>query len=307
MSDEGAARITARIALGRALRAARLASGLSGVDAGLRLGWSQSKVSRIEAARVRAEVEDVEALVGLYGLRGRRSIEILRLAKAAAGSPTEWRNSTRIGLPRRQQDFVAFEAAALSIVHHQTTLIPGPMQTRAYASRVLEIVGHPDPERAIETRMARRDAVFRQGGPLLRIVLSELAVRWNPGPDGVLADQLAQVADLSEGYGAALHVVPIDREQRAFLAHPVVIYDFGDDGREALVETTTMDVRVTHPAEVDRLTRRLNELAAVALDTQESVAYVRQIAERSTKGDRSEQGPAVRVRRSPVAQDHPQR
>jgi hypothetical protein len=154
--------------------------------------------------------------------------------------------------------------------------------------------------------MARRHAIFRKGGPELKVVLSEQAVRWNPGPDGVLSGQLRQVADLCETYGAALHVVPIDREQHAFLGHPVVVYDFGDDGQEALVETTTMDVRVTHPAEVERLTRRINDLASVALSAQESVAYVRQIAERSTKGESSEQGPAVRVRRSPVAKERPQ-
>jgi transcriptional regulator with XRE-family HTH domain len=161
MGERGTARVTARIALGRAMREHRRAAGLSGSEAGERLGWSQSKVSRIEAARVRAEVDDVRLLLDLYGVSGRARSGVLRLAEDAAGPASEWRNSTRVGLPRRQQDFVAFEAAATAITHYQPVLIPGPMQTPEYAARVLTIVRHPDPDRAIEAPRSASSGDFR--------------------------------------------------------------------------------------------------------------------------------------------------
>jgi transcriptional regulator with XRE-family HTH domain len=280
VAGTGSARVTARIALGRALREQRESAGLSGVEAGRRLGWSQSKVSRIEAARVRAEVEDVRPLLDLYGVSGSTRSRLLQLAEDAAGPASEWRNSTRVGLPRRQQDFVAFEAAATAITHYQPMIIPGPMQTRSYAERVLAIVGHPDPERAIETRRARRSAIFVEGGPSIRIVLPAQAVHWNPGPDGVLAEQLQTVADLAEQFGADLRVIPLDVEQRAFLAHPAVVYDLAGQEPQAIVETTTMDVRVTDSKDVEVLRRRIDAMISVALSRADSISYVRQVATR---------------------------
>jgi transcriptional regulator with XRE-family HTH domain len=284
MSDPGATRARARIALGRALRDHRRHAGMSGQEAASRLGWSQSKVSRIEAARVRTEVSDVAALLELYSVRGRERSDLLRVAESAAGPPTEWRNSTRAGLSRRQQDFVSFEAAASAITYYQTNIIPGPFQTRRYAERVLAMVQHPEPARALDTRMARQKALLSPAGPKLDVVLTDLAVQWNPGPDDLLADQLLSLAALAEEFDICLHVVPIHVAQPTFLAHPVVLYDFIDGTREALVETTTVDIRVTNASELDHLAYRVKALDSVALSVNESIAYLRQIAEQLNHG-----------------------
>src|SRR3954451_15074350 len=112
MSETGSARMTARLALGQLLRDHRKAAGMSGTEVARQLGWSQAKVSRIEAARVRADVADIEALAGTYGLSQRERSALLELAEQAAGPNSEWRNSSGLGLSRRQQDFVSLEAAA---------------------------------------------------------------------------------------------------------------------------------------------------------------------------------------------------
>lgn len=278
MQSQDAQRVAARIALGKALREHRRAAGLSGAEVGERLGWSQSKVSRIEAARVRPEVADVQALLELYGVAGRKRRQALALAEESAGPPSEWRNSTRVGLTRRQKDFVAFEASATAIWHYQPAIIPGPLQTREYALRVLAIVRHPDPERAVETRVARQRAIFAAGGPRVRIVLAEQAVRWDPGPDGVLAGQLASMADLLELHKVELRLIPFDVEQRAFLAHPVVVYEFAQEDAEAVVETTTTDLRIKDPVDVTLLRDRIDSLCAVALDPTDSIDYVRKLS-----------------------------
>lgn len=280
MTVVGPSRVAARIALGRAVRQHRLAAGLSGAEAAQRLGWSQSKVSRIESARVRAEVEDVCRLLELYEVAAADRSAALQLAEEAAGPASEWRNSSRAGLSRRQQDFVAFEATASAITHYQPTLIPGPLQTRDYAGRVLSIVGHPNPDRAIDMRCARRAAIFVEGGPSVRIVLADQAVHWNPGSAGVLADQLRTVADLCERFDVDLRVIPLDAEQRAFLAHPVAIYDLPNQDSQAIVETTTIDVRVTGAEEVELLKRRIEGLVSSGLSRADSLAYVGHVAKR---------------------------
>src|SRR4051812_19878120 len=127
MSESGSARMTARLALGQLLRNHRNATGMSGVGVARPLGRSQAQVSRIEAARVRADVADIEALAETYGVSQRERTVLLELAEQAAGPDSEWRNSSGLGLSRRQQDFVSLEAAASVIQHYQTMLLPGPV------------------------------------------------------------------------------------------------------------------------------------------------------------------------------------
>src|SRR6266508_2789649 len=72
-----------RRGLGRRLRKARRAAGLSQADTATRLGWAQSRVSLIETARVRLEVADAAALLDLYRVPGTGRAELLELAGRA--------------------------------------------------------------------------------------------------------------------------------------------------------------------------------------------------------------------------------
>jgi Domain of unknown function (DUF5753) len=94
----------------------------------------------------------------------------------------------------------------------------------------------------------------------------------------VLANQLRTAADLVEQFGADLRIVPLDIEQRAFLAHPVVVYDLAGQEPQAIVETTTMDVRVTDSKDVEVLRQRIEALTSVALSRADSIPYVRRVA-----------------------------
>lgn len=284
MAESGSRRITARLALGKLLRQYRTDAGLSGAGAADQLGWSQAKVSRIESARVRAEVSDVRALADTYNVSGQALESLLNLAEEAAGPSSEWRNSTGLGLSRRQQDFVSLEASASTIQHYQTMLIPGPLQTPEYTARVFSTFGVNDPSRAIETRKARRSAILRPGGPRLQVVLTEMAVRWDPGPTDILQSQLAALANLAEGHSNLdLRILPMSGQKRAFLAHPVAIYRFDDvNSPLALIETTTTDVRVTDLADVATLSSNLDRIIADCLNKAASIDFLRELVNRET-------------------------
>lgn len=285
MAEPGSVRMAARLALGQLLRQHRRRAGLSGAEVAQRLGWSQAKVSRIEAARVRADVADIQALTEIYEISSGEQVSLVEMAKEAAGPSTEWRNSTGLGLSRRQQDFVSLEAAASTIRHYQTMLIPGPLQTPEYTKQVFSTFSNGDPTRWIETRAARRAAILRVGGPKLQVVLTEMAIRWDPGPEGVLHRQLLSMAELvDENSTLDLRVLPMAGQKRAFLNHPVVIYRFdGVDAPLALIETTTTDVRVTDVDDVERLSNNLDMIVRDALSRIKSIEFVRMVAKSPTK------------------------
>jgi hypothetical protein len=78
--------------MARELRDARLGAGLAGVEVATTLGWSASKVSRIETGRIGISPADLDLLVDLYQLPAEQAEYFRRLAPAArpaaGGTPT---------------------------------------------------------------------------------------------------------------------------------------------------------------------------------------------------------------------------
>jgi transcriptional regulator with XRE-family HTH domain len=272
--------LAARRQLGAELRRLREQAYRSGQDVAGALGWSQSKVSRIEQARTLPTVEDVRSLLRELRVPAPDQGRLVELAEEAAGEPGNWRNWTGAGLTRRQQDFVALERSASSIRHYQPILIPGYMQTEPYAREVLEMSGVPNVERGVQMRVARRQTLTGSHAPEYRILLMETALRWRPIAPELMAEQLTLVAELAERPNVELRIVTLDRKQDAYLQHPCMIFDFdGTAQREALVETLTQDIRVTETATANLLARRLQHLANTALAPSESLSLVRAAAQ----------------------------
>ncbi len=271
--------VAARRRLGAQLRGYREATGRSGRDVATALGWSQSKVSRIEQARTLAAVEDIRALLRELAVPVGARPRLLRLAGGAAGPPGAWRNSTGTGLTRRQQDFVALERLATTIHHYQPLLIPGYLQSEPYARRVLELSGVAGVDQAVELRLARQATLRAPDAPGYRVVLLEAVLRWRPGPESLLAGQLTLLAELAELSNVDVRVLRLDRPQVAYLQHPCVVFDFGPGtASEALVEIATQDVRITDPAGVARLRQRIELLRANCASRAESAALIRAAA-----------------------------
>jgi transcriptional regulator with XRE-family HTH domain len=272
--------IAARRRLGTELRRIREDAYRSGQDIALALGWSQSKVSRIEQARTLPSVYDVQALLRELRVPAKEQERLLLLAEHAIGEPGAWRNSTGAGLTRRQQDFVALERSATTISHYQPILIPGYLQTEAYAQRVLEMAGSTSVDRGIELRLARRATLTGPNAPKYHIVLLETALRWRPGPPPLMAEQLALLAQLAKRRNVNLRILRLDDEQVAYLQHPCMVFGFTGPAaaKEALVETTTQDVRITDEPGVAHLSSLFERLASAAMPSSDSLSYIDEVA-----------------------------
>ncbi|GAA5176958.1 helix-turn-helix transcriptional regulator [Rugosimonospora acidiphila] len=273
--------IAARRQLGSELRQLREDAYRSGQDLASALGWSQSKVSRIEQARTLPSVNDVHAVLRELRVPAAEQERLLTLAGEAAGEPGAWRNSTGAGLTRRQQDFVALERAASAISHYQPILIPGYLQTEAYARRVLEMAGSTSVDRGVELRLARRATLTAPNAPSYRILLLETALRWRPGPPPLMAEQLALVSELAKRPNVELRILRLDQEQVMYLQHPCMIFEFTGPAAhgEALVETEVQDVRITDAEGVGLLNRRFERLSSSAIAPSDSLAFIDSVAD----------------------------
>ena len=87
MPDHGSQTIRRR-RLAAELRRLRERAGLTGDEAAERLGWSGSKISRIETHRIGVKAADLRRLLDLYEVSAPHRGELEALARESAGTET---------------------------------------------------------------------------------------------------------------------------------------------------------------------------------------------------------------------------
>jgi len=259
--------MAARRALAGELR--RLRGERRGAEVAAALGWSESKLSRIETARTGISEADLERLLRAYGLS---AVERSRLHDLARhGRLRVWWAPYRSSVAERYDEYVAFEAEAAVMSEWEAQVVPGLLQTDEYAQAVIEVgadVHDADTIlRRTQLRMARQSVLNRNPRPRLRVVLDESALHRAVGGPGVLRRQLRRLHEASHRPGVELRVLPFAAGAHAALGEAFVIFEFGGDDRAAVVHsedlvggqlrTKDSDVQVYRDAFADLCRRAL--------------------------------------------------
>ncbi|MEU8235685.1 helix-turn-helix transcriptional regulator [Actinoplanes sp. NPDC048967] len=229
--------MAARRELGAELR--RLRGERRGAEVAARLGWSESKLSRIETARTGISEADLDRLIRLYaGTPGEQS-HLRDLARR--GRARVWWAPYRSSVAEPYDEYVAFEAEAVVICEWEAQVVPGLLQTDEYAHAVIEVgAGLDDPETVQQRtalRMARQSVLTRDPPPRLCVVLDESALHREVGGRDVLRRQVQRLYDASQRPGVELHVLPFAAGAHAALGEAFVIFEFGDSGRAPVVHS----------------------------------------------------------------------
>ncbi len=229
--------MAARRELGDELR--RLRGERRGAEVAGLLGWSESKLSRIETARTGISEADLARLLGLYACtQGERS----RLGELARrGRARVWWASYRSSVAVPYDEYVAFEAEAVGMCEWEAQVVPGLLQTDEYAHAVIEVgVDVHDPDIAqhrIALRMARQSVLTRNPPPRLSVVLDESALRREVGGRDVLRRQIQRLYDAGQRPGVELRVLPFAAGAHAALGEAFIIFDFGESARAPVVHS----------------------------------------------------------------------
>jgi transcriptional regulator with XRE-family HTH domain len=255
----------ARRRLRIALRRARDAKGLTQGQVAETLDWSLSKVNRIESGEVTVSTTDLRALLGLFGITDAGRVEQL-LDDAKASRRRGWWDEPkyREHLSPAMMELLQFETEASAIRVFQPTLIPGVLQTHAYAEIVLNLWEDElsDADRAVrlEIRMRRRDQVFGQADPPhYFLVLDESVLLREVGGPGIMAEQLQAVHDVVSKPDIAVRVVPLVDAARMAMIGPFTIFDLGDEENAVLYRESPLGDEMSHAPETIRRFRRIFE------------------------------------------------
>ncbi|WHM36949.1 helix-turn-helix transcriptional regulator [Streptomyces sp. BPTC-684] len=209
--------------LAATLKGLRKAAGLSGDRLAKRMNISQSKVSRIEKARVRPSIVDVEQY-----LRGvdappeaiDRALSLARLAN------TEWRNLRnlrRTGLGTRQAELKALEASSAHMRYFLLSMITGLLATPEYVRASLAH-SPADTSKAVAGKLERQQILY-DTSKRFTFILTEQAVRFPLVGPHAMAVQIDRLTSLTHLPNVRLGVIPVGTRTPGLPLNTFTIYD----------------------------------------------------------------------------------
>lgn len=248
-----------REALGARLRELRRGAGLTNRKLAQLAGWHESKVSKIEFARIRPSDDDIRAYCH-HCAAADQLPDLLATAHNIEVAYLEWRKILGTGLGRRQQKSLKLEAAATHIRDFQPQIIPGLLQTAEYATaklrRGIEFHRIPDDIDAAVAKRMERQRVLYQRDHRFHFLIAEQALYTTVGDDTVMIGQLDRLASLLGMPRVTIGIVPATAEALVVSTNFAMF-----DNRLVMVEGTAAELTITQPREIDVYGRAFDTLA----------------------------------------------
>jgi transcriptional regulator with XRE-family HTH domain len=270
------ARGNERQELATRLRELREAAELSTTRLAASLGWSQSKVSKIENGRTRPAISDVEAWLAAVDAPSDLRAVVVDLAESVHVASTIWDQTLRGGREEHQRVVGRLREQAVEIRVFQNGVVPGLLQTAEYARRVLrlaDVFQLRDTTQAAATRIERQTILY-EDGRTFEFVVTEAALRYCPGPPGLLVAQYDKLLSALTLPGVSISVLPSDSTASTVQIQPFVIYRLPDDTALVTIETYTRELTLTDAEEVKVYQEVYERLRADALRGHRAIEWL---------------------------------
>ncbi|MEU7749682.1 helix-turn-helix transcriptional regulator [Nonomuraea sp. NPDC049158] len=258
--------------LSRELRRMREEKGLTPDAAAAQLGWSRSKVSRIETGRTMASRSDVAAVCDLYGANSSERAGLIQLA-----SEVRQRGWWTAYADVFTGSYIGLEDEAALIRQWEVQLIPGLLQTEDYARTVISMHRpEGDAQRRVMARMARRTLLSQPNAPSLNAILDEAVLRRPIGGRRVMHEQLEALLIAARRTNVTIQVIPYQAGEHAGLEGAFTILSFSDenDPNVAYVESTAGDIYIESTEQVERCTLIFERIRGAALSPEDSLRLI---------------------------------
>lgn len=221
----------ARVALGdrlREMRAHHPEGRLTGLALAERLGWPQSKVSKLENGRQTATEDDLTAWAQATG-QPDAAEELLARLRALESHQRSWRRQLAAGHRPVQDALNAEYQRSTTLRAWEGAMVVGVLQTADYARAVFTRYADlhrsaRDTEAAVRARMRRQELLY-QGGRVFRVLQWEAALYALVCPPAVLAAQLDRLAGVIGLDTVELGIVPFGASLKIPPANGFWIYD----------------------------------------------------------------------------------
>jgi transcriptional regulator with XRE-family HTH domain len=258
--------------LARALRHLREGAGLTIEEVAEKLEISASTVSRMETAQVGVRPRDLRYLLDIYEVTDAERDQLLQIARERRQQQwwQEYADLPNIAV-------AGLEADASAISQYSTQLVPGLLQTEAYARAVLVAIRldsmPSDIDRRLELRIHRQAVLTSGAAPEYWVVLDEAVVRRQVGGPPVMAEQLGHLIEAAKLPNVTLQVLPFTSGEHAGMDGEFTILHYRDtsDPDVVYIENTGSDLYLERPEVTRRYSKIFDHLRAAAQNPGESV------------------------------------
>ncbi|WP_341720415.1 helix-turn-helix transcriptional regulator [Micromonospora sp. FIMYZ51] len=286
--------------IGRKFESLRKAAGLTMEQAAERLDRARATLHRIEngAEHVRFRQADVQQMLDLYGASDDDRELLLALTATTRENKNWWHDYIGAGLPRWFQLYIGLEAAASRIRQYEAELVPGLLQTRAYAEQVFKMPGgavdaadDQEQQRAIQLRVERQTLLTRFSPPQLSVIINEAVLRRPVGNATLMVEQLHQIAKAAELPNVTVQVLSFSAGLHAgAMSGAFSLLEFPQDahGQEveppvAYLEAATGAIYLDKPHETAAYNSIWADMASRALSEAKSKSLIHQVAEEHSR------------------------
>jgi transcriptional regulator with XRE-family HTH domain len=261
--------------LGAALKALRLAAELTLRQLAAKVPFSNPTISMWENGHRLPSTEDLNTLLDALDVSDEERERVLGLRRdaddapgqIAAGAPT-------IGAQLAQ--LISHEQTASRIVDVAPLLIPGLLQTSAYARAIMGEL--PDADLRVGLRSGRRDILTRRNPvELLAFIDSEVLIR-PVAPQDVMVDQLRHLLAMAGRPNITIQIVSSTRPgYNPMLAGPFELIEFPEAKPIVLLEHHRSSLTLWEEEDVKEFTEAADAVRNAAMTPAESTGVIEDI------------------------------
>lgn len=268
----------ARWQLGEALKAYRDAAGMEFSHGAKALGCSESKIRKIEEARIGISNGDLHLLLSTYGVTDPAVFDDLTEKARQGKERGYW---TGYGnLPTSVANFLGMETAAQVIRIFEPLVVHGLLQTPDYARALIDstwLPGAGPTEQQVRLRLERQQLVLGDDPPELWVILDEAVIRRHIGGPEVMRAQLEHLVELGRHNHVSIQIIPFAHGGYHGTLGPLTVLEFDEDFHSPIcyVESQAGSMFLEKEADLRRSNVAFNHMSAAALSPAETVKLIR--------------------------------
>ncbi len=265
--------------MGDELRAQRERAGLKGTELAELLGWSPGTVAHLEAGSRGTSEAQIAYYLGICGTDPATFRRVLDLHGEKNRDCLV--RTHEPGLPDELRTLIRHESTATTIYNYESILLPGLLQTAAYAQTLITQSADLRPEEVgvrVRTRMIRQQMLRRPNAPDYVFYVYEPSLRTVVGDRRVMEDQLMHLVLTANWRNVSIRVIPHNAPVSTSLRGQFMMMDYESHRSVTYVENEVASLFADSPEIVATHRLSLERFDQIALDEEESRSLLTTLA-----------------------------
>ncbi|MFI1307826.1 helix-turn-helix domain-containing protein [Streptomyces sioyaensis] len=179
------------------------------------------------------------------------------------------------------RQWAALEEQAVSLCTYECRVVPGLLQTKAYARAVILSVPPPPEEEQVEqrvsARLARQQLLHRSPPIAFSFIIEQALIERHTGGIEVTKELIHSLLRCSELWNVELQIMPLQQPQHAGLDGPIQLLETPKNQWLGYSEGQKTGQLISGPKEVSVLLQRYAKMRSQALSPEDSASLLKRM------------------------------